>query len=91
MKLALGTVQFGMNYGINSIGGKVNFNEVVDIINYARNHDIDLLDTAPAYGNSEQGSVKFRRSLYFIKDIKAGEVITEEHIKSIRPGFGLAP
>ena len=54
MKLALGTVQFGMNYGINSIGGKVNFNEVVDIINYARNHDIDLLDTAPSYGNSEQ-------------------------------------
>ena len=44
MKLALGTVQFGMNYGINSIGGKVNFNEVVDIINYARNHDIDLLN-----------------------------------------------
>ena len=41
--------------------------------------------------SSEQGSVKFRRSLYFIKDIKAGEVITEEHIKSIRPGFGLAP
>ena len=40
---------------------------------------------------SEQDSVKFRRSLYFIKDIKAGEVITEEHIKSIRPGFGLAP
>ncbi len=41
--------------------------------------------------SSEQGSVKFRRSLYFIKDIKAGEIITEEHIKSIRPGFGLAP
>ena len=41
--------------------------------------------------SSEQGNVKFRRSLYFVKDISAGEVITTEHIKSIRPGFGMKP
>jgi len=40
---------------------------------------------------AEKGNVKFRRSIYFIKDMAEGEEITEEHIKSIRPGYGLAP
>ena len=41
--------------------------------------------------SSELGNVKFRRSLYFIKDLEAGETITEEHVKSVRPGYGVAP
>ena len=41
--------------------------------------------------SSEQGNVKFRRSLYFVKDLKAGDVITTEMVRSVRPGFGVAP
>jgi N-acetylneuraminate synthase len=37
----------------------------------------------------EKKSLQFKRSLYLVKDIKAGEVITPAHIKSIRPGNGL--
>lgn len=41
--------------------------------------------------SSEQGNVKFRRSLYFVKDMKSGDVIAEDCVRSVRPGFGLAP
>jgi len=41
--------------------------------------------------SSEQGNVQFRRSLYFVKDMNAGDVITEDCVRSVRPGYGLAP
>lgn len=41
--------------------------------------------------SSEQGNAKFRRSLYFVKNLKAGDVVTQDAVRSVRPGFGMAP
>ncbi len=39
----------------------------------------------------EQNSMVFRRSLYFVKDLSEGQIITKDHIRKIRPGFGVSP
>lgn len=41
--------------------------------------------------SSEQANVKFRRSLYFVKDLQPGDVVTPDAVRSVRPGYGLAP
>lgn len=40
---------------------------------------------------AEEGSKHFRRSIYFVRDMLAGEEITQDHIRRIRPGLGLEP
>jgi pseudaminic acid synthase len=40
---------------------------------------------------AEQHNVQFRRSLYLVKAVKAGDILTTDHIRSVRPGLGLPP
>lgn len=44
-----------------------------------------------AISEQEKTSLKFRRSLYIVEDMQAGDVITEKNMRSIRPGLGLSP
>ncbi len=41
--------------------------------------------------SSEIGNAQFRRSLYFVKPLRAGDTITADAVRSVRPGYGLAP
>jgi len=52
-KIALGTVQFGMDYGVSNKRGKIPRDEVFEILNEAIKSGIDTLDTAYLYGESE--------------------------------------
>lgn len=52
-KIALGTAQFGFNYGISNISGKVHETKVLEILNKAFKEGIDTIDTAILYGDSE--------------------------------------
>lgn len=53
MKIGLGTVQFGLDYGISNVTGKPPAEEVHEILRFAKSASIDLLDTAFHYGDSE--------------------------------------
>ena len=45
----------------------------------------------PTATEQEKKSLQFRRSLYIVEDMKAGDIITEKNLRSIRPGLGLPP
>ena len=52
--------------------------EAIGVVNYEKTE-------------AERGNVRYRRSVYVVKDVKAGEQFTFDNIRIIRPGFGLAP
>lgn len=79
MKLALGTVQFGLNYGVNNSEGQPSHEKVFSILDKAYLLGIDELDTADAYGNSmeviadyltKNNLDKFKIMSKFIRDDK---------------------
>lgn len=53
-RLALGTVQFGLSYGITNTSGQVDAEEIARILDLGRAAGMDTVDTATAYGESEQ-------------------------------------
>jgi len=52
-KLALGTAQFGLDYGVSNAGGRVDAESVDRILGLAARHNLEILDTAQGYGDSQ--------------------------------------
>lgn len=81
-KLILGTVQFGLDYGINNSSGKPSKEEVFKILDFAKVNGINLLDTASEYGNSIDLIGEYDNKNYFniiskFKSVKDGSTINE--------------
>jgi len=79
-----------------SIGGpdaefSLDHNEFSQMVNAIRDAEKLLGKIDYSLSNSKLKSRNFSRSLYFVKDIKKGGIITEYHIRSVRPGYGLHP
>lgn len=69
-KLCLGTVQFGMNYGINNKEGQPLKNDVFNMLDTAINERIQYIDTAAAYGDAEEILGEYFRSRKVGNNIK---------------------
>ena len=78
-KIALGTVQFGLDYGISNEGGQTPSEEVSRILHIAHENGIDVLDTAFLYGESEQvlGEQKLKNHFKIVSKFPAVENETE--------------
>jgi pseudaminic acid synthase len=69
----------------------INPSELISLCKEAKDAWLSLGNAGYDRKPAEEANIKFRRSVYFVKDINAGDVITQEHIRRIRPGYGLAP
>ena len=90
MKLGLGTVQFGCNYGISNKNGQVSEDEIAKILDYASETGIDTLDTASLYGSSEEVLGRFNLENFKVvtKTIKVDKTLSrDENLTRFREAF----
>ncbi len=66
-------------------------NEFKQMVDAVRNTEKALGKVDYNLSGKAKKSREFARSLYVVKDIKAGEMLTEDNVRSIRPGYGLHP
>lgn len=95
--VALGACMIEKHFTLNRADGGVDnhfslepaeFRRMVDDVRRA-----EAMLGRPTFGGgtAEEGSRVFRRSLYVVTDVAAGETLTRDNVRSIRPGYGLAP
>ena len=72
-------------------GFSMTMEEFKTMVSDVRNAKLMMRGTDYSLTAGEKGQLGFRRSLFAVKDIKAGEEFSEENVKSIRPGNGIKP
>jgi aryl-alcohol dehydrogenase-like predicted oxidoreductase len=81
-KIGIGSVQFGMNYGVSNESGQTALEEVGNILDFAQSNDIQYIDTASGYGNAEVALGNYDLSVFnviskYIPPADAGSIQTQ--------------
>lgn len=91
-RIAIGTVQFGTQYGVSNTQGQTSFSELVDIVEFLSQAGSNLYDTAPLYGESEAvlGKCLANRTCRIVTKTNhfSGESITGQDAQSLIKTFG---
>jgi aryl-alcohol dehydrogenase-like predicted oxidoreductase len=91
MRIAIGSAQFGKNYGLSNTYGQSDKDEVKKILQYAIDNGVALIDTAPSYGQAEDvlGEVinKIKFKIITKTPVFAQTVLNKSHAESLRQSF----
>ena len=95
-KIAIGTAQFGMPYGIANKNGQVHGDEITAILNLAWENGVDTLDTAKAYGSSEESignclKQRPKRSWNIVTKLSKSEINVADQIKDSTEKLTISP
>ena len=87
--LCIGTAQFGFDYGITNTKGKLDFNEVQEILGFAADCGINYIDTAQDYGSAEKiigGCISTKKNINLISKLKSHkrQSFTKNDVKEIQ-------
>ena len=97
VSIALGAVLIEKHFKLddNEYGPDASFSinkdEMQELVNNSIKAWSSVRSRSFARSDEESENVVFRRSIYFVKDKKAGEIIHKSDIKRIRPGYGMHP
>lgn len=92
MKIGLGTVQFGIDYGISNQDGKTSLDEIEKILNVAMHNGISVIDTAAMYGTSEEALGKTLSESHRFKIVTktprfTSSAITSDDVQRLEDSF----
>jgi pseudaminic acid synthase len=95
--IALGATVIEKHFTLNRADGGVDSafsmepRELQDLVTESKKAWQALGNISYGSTDEERASLRFRRSLYIVKDLVAGDTLTKENLRAIRPGLGLAP
>ena len=79
------------NIGGPDVDFSLDLTEFTELVEKVRDTEKMLGKVSYEISEKVKNNIKFARSLFVVKDVKAGDIITKENIRSIRPGFGTTP